>query len=69
MGINHTSYNTFVDELDNNFSLQINKGKEEWIKSEVFANKGSDFKQSFQIGQLAYQFANGFMLFDYEVIL
>ena len=63
------SYNSFIEKLDDNFSLQINNGKEEWICSKNVSNKGSDFKQAYQKGQVAYEFGNGFIVIDYEVVL
>lgn len=69
VGLPYSSYNSFAEKLDDDFSLQVNNGVEEWIKSEVYPNKGSDFRQAYQVGQLAYEFSNGFIILDYETLL
>ena len=64
------TYNSFVEKLSNKFRLQYNNEKEEWINNVgVYPSKGSDFKQAYQRGQLAYEFVNGFIILDYEVLL
>lgn len=69
VGVNPSSYNSFVDKLDDNFELQMNDGKEEWIRSRVVPNIGSDYRQAYQKGQIAYEFGNGFIILDFEVLL
>lgn len=68
-GLDLGSYNSFVHKLDDDFSLQMNNSKEEWIHHKTLSNKGSDFKQAIQKGQLAYEFRNGFIVLDYEEVL
>lgn len=68
--INTDSYSSFVKELPDEFKLQYNDEKEEWINNiGSYPSKGSDFKQAYQRGQLAYEFENGFIVLDYEVLL
>lgn len=68
-GIPTDCYNSFVDNIEG-FELQENNKKEEWIKTYgSFPDKGSDYRQAHQRGQLAYEFGNGFIVFDYEVLL
>lgn len=68
--LSEDSYNSFIDNLDDNFKLQYNNNKEEWIKVfGSFPSKGTDFKQAYQKGQLAYEFGNGFIILDYDVLL
>ena len=62
-------YNSFVVSIEG-FKLQENNQKEEWIKIHgSFPDKGSDFKQAYQRGQLAYEFGNGFIILDYEILI
>ncbi len=64
------SYNSFVEKLPIGFKLQYNDNIEEWINNYgSFSSKSSDFQQAYQKGQLAYEFWNGFMILDYEVLL
>lgn len=67
--LNLNSSNSFVDKLEEDFELQNNNGKEEWIRCETIPNISSDCRQVYQKGQLAYEFANGFIVLDYEVLL
>lgn len=68
--INTDYYNSFVKKLSDEFLVQYNNKKEEWINNiGIYPNKGSDFKQAYQRGQLAYEFGNGFIILDYEVLL
>jgi hypothetical protein len=68
--INTDSYNSFVKTLSYEFIIQYNEEKEEWINNNgVYPSKGSGFKQAYQRGQLAYEYGNGFIILDYEVLL
>ena len=49
--------------------MQYNNGIEEWLRYGGYPNKGSDFRQAYQIGQVAYEFGNGFIVLNYENIL
>ena len=69
VGANQSSYNSFVDKLDDGFELQMNDGKEEWVRSRVVPDIESDCRQAHQKGQLAYEFGNGFIVLDFEVLL
>ncbi len=69
MGYTYESYENFVEELEEDFNMQYNNGIEEWLRYGVYPNKGSDFRQAYQIGQVAYEFGNGFIVLNYETIL
>lgn len=63
-GYNYSDYIDFVKELPEGFSKQINEnGYEEWILMKVYPDHSWDC--IFPIIQtiLAYEFANGFILF------
>ena len=68
-GISIDCYSSFVNNIED-FILQENNEREEWIKVYgSFPNKSSNYEQAYQKGQLAYEFYNGFIIFDYEVLL
>ena len=70
VGIHFNNYDSFVESLDNKFMCQTHTlGFEEWIISGVYPSVGSDYKQAYQKGKLAYEFANGFIIFDFEILL
>lgn len=70
VGIHFNNYDNFVESLDNKFMCQIHTlGFEEWIICGAYPSIGSDCKQAYQREKLAYEFANGFIIFDFEVLL
>ena len=66
---NKFAYSNFVEKLDDKFTLQFNDDLEAWIACGSYPDKGSDFTSVIQKGQLAYEFGNGFMVFDYEIVI
>lgn len=56
-------YNSFIEELDKQFTKQTNNGKEEWIRWTFSSDSQC------QKGQLAYEFKNGFIVMDFIDIL
>lgn len=76
IGVPHTNSFDVYDELPEGFTKQAATGRDdeplgfaEHVKSKVVPNKGSDFSQAFQVGEVAYQFANLFISKHYEVVL
>lgn len=70
IGCSYNNYENFVTTLSNDYIKQTHvNGFEEWICSKTIPNKGSDFKQAFQVGTLAYEFGNGFIILNFETIL
>lgn len=70
MGFSIDAFNSFVECLDSNFKLQYNNGVEEWINVYgSYSNPKSGYRIAYQRGQLAYEFGNGFVVMDYEVVL
>jgi hypothetical protein len=70
IGIHHNNYDNFVASLPDGYTKQIHThGFEEWVNGKTLPNKGSDFKQAYQVGQLAYEFGNGFILLNFETLL
>ena len=63
-GYRYNQYIGFVDKLDNGFTVQQNKnGYEEWVTQKVSPNHSIDCIAPIIEAWLAYEFANGFMLF------
>ena len=70
VGVHFNNYENFTDILPNSFTKQIHpRGFDEWISCKILPNKGSDFKQAYQVGQLAYEFENGFIILNFETLL
>ena len=70
IGMHWNSYEGFCKELPSGFTHQMNEsGFSEYVNSKTLPNKGSDFKQAFEKGVIAYQFDNGFMLLNFECVL
>jgi len=66
----YSSYENFIDKLPNHYTKQIHSnGFDEWICCKTIPNKGSDFKQAYQVGTLAYEFKNGFIILNFETLL
>lgn len=68
-GIELNKYDNFLKKLDSKYECQSLNGFGEWVKYEIKPNKGSDFRQAYQVGKVAYEFENGFIVFDFETIL
>ena len=69
-GIHLNSYDDFVDKLDDKFHCQTHPlGFEEWITCGIYPDVSSDCSQVCQKGKLAYQFGNGFIIFDFKEFL
>ena len=70
IGIPHTNYDCFVEKLDDDFQVQTHDlGFEEWLRCKTLPNPSSDCMQAFQCGQLAYEFGNGFVIMNFDIIL
>jgi hypothetical protein len=70
VGIHFNNYDNFVEKLNNNFKRQTHPlGFEEWITYSIYPSIGSDCSQAYQKGKLAYQFGNGFIILDFEILL
>jgi hypothetical protein len=70
IGVHFNNYENFVNILPDGFIKQINSlGFEEWINCKTVPNKRSDFRQAYQVGQLAYEFENGFIILNFETLL
>lgn len=70
VGIHHTNYDGFVEHLDSSFHKQKHEfGFDEWISYSVVPSIGADCKQAYQVGKLAYEFGNGFMVLNFEELL
>lgn len=72
VGHSHVNDVDFYEELPYGFSEQAPDS--EWpfttyVKSKTMPNKGSDFRQAFQVGEIAVEFGNGFMSKSFESIL
>lgn len=62
VGIWHNNYDCFVKELDNSFSVQKNEyGFDEWVSSNISSDSSGMIAT--QSCKLAYEFANGFIVF------
>lgn len=70
IGIHFNNYDNFIERLDDKFRCQKHPlGFEEWITSGTYPSIGSDCSQAYQKGKLAYQFGNGFIVLDFELLL
>ena len=69
IGFHHDNFDDFVKTIEGFEKQQHNNGFDEFIKSKIIPNKASDFKQASQKGKAAYEFGNGFILFNFEVVL
>ena len=69
ININYIEYESFFKKLPKDFTLQNNNGIDEWISYSINPDFSSDCKQAYQKGYLAYEFGNGFMVFNFEVVL
>lgn len=70
VGIPYSNYENFAATLPDGYIKQTNtNGFEEWINCKTVPDKGSDFKQARQVGTLAYEFGNGFIVLSFETIL
>lgn len=69
IGIPHTNYEGFVEKLGDSFTLQTgeNTNSEEWIKSSTYP--GNDGMTAYQKGYLAYEFGNGFVVFNFDILV
>ena len=76
IGIPHFNGVDVYDELPKGFSEQGATGRDgeelgfsEFVRGETTPNKGSDFQQAFELGEVAYQFGNLFISKHYEMVL
>lgn len=69
INISHTQYESFEPKLTNDFHKQDNEGIEEWISYKILPDFSYDCSQVFQKGYLAYEFGNGFIIFNFETVL
>lgn len=70
IGIPFTKYENFVEILPSGFTCQTHeKGFEEWICFETVPSFSSDCASAYQKGYLAYEFGNGFIIFNFEFLL
>ena len=69
ISISNNNCEGFTEKLEDGYTKQQAEGFDEWIKCGSYPNKGSDFRQAIQKGFLAYEFANGFLVFNFESIL
>ena len=76
IGISHTNDVDVYKVLPSGFMEQEASGENgeplgfsEWVMSKTAPNKGSDFRQALQVGEVAYQFGNIFLSKHYEVVL
>ena len=68
IGIPHTNYETFVEKLDDNYKKQTHDlGFEEWLKSEIYPS--SSGLEANERGFLAYEFGNGFVVFNFDFLI
>lgn len=63
MGVSQECYESFESTLDDSFTFQYNNNIKEWISSNgcISSKCGLKATQSYKI---AYEFANGFMVFN-----
>lgn len=70
VGIPYGNYENFVVVLPYGYTKQTHTdGFEEWVNGRSLPDKGSDFKQAYQVGTLAYEFENGFIVLNFETLL
>lgn len=68
IGIPHTNYEKFEKELDSKFKEQTHSlGFSEWLKSGIYSNPNS--LDIYEKGFLAYEFANGFIIFNFDLLI
>lgn len=67
IGLPYSNYEKFVKTLDEGFNMQTHDlGFEEWLNMQTVPN--STGSQAYQRGFLAYEFANGFIVFHFELL-
>ena len=76
IGIPHFNGFEVYDELPRGFREQRATGRDgedlgfsEFVRGKIMPNKGSDFQQAFEVGEVAYQFGNMFISKHYEMVL
>lgn len=76
IGISHVNDWDTYTELPGGFTEQQASGRfnedlgfSEFVRGKVMPNKGSDFSQAFEVGEVAYQFGNMFISKHYEIVL
>lgn len=69
INISNTQYDSFESKLTKDFYKQNNEGVEEWISYGVFPKVCCGCIQAYQKGYLAYEFGNGFIIFNFETVL
>ena len=63
-GFSHIQFLEFVKELSKGFTKQENEnGYEEWVSVKTYPNHCIDCVAATEVSVVAYEFANGFMLF------
>ena len=64
------NYDTFTKDIDGSFEKQQHElGFEKYVKGITLPNISGDCRQAFHKGKLAYEFGNGFMIINFEVVL
>jgi len=76
IGVPHFNDVEIYVKLPNGFREQEATGRDgkelgfkEFVRSKIVSNKGSDFQQAFEVGEVAYQFGNMFISKHYEMVL
>jgi len=70
VGIHFNNYNSFVEKLDDKFRCQTHPlGFDEWLTYKTYPSIGSNCRQARQSGKLAYEFGNGFMVLEFDILL
>ena len=63
-GFQYGQFIDFTKDLSKDFTKQINKnGYEEWVSVKTHPNHSIDCSSPIVVNTLAYEFANGFMIF------
>ena len=63
-GFQYNQFIKFLKELPKDFTKQINKsGYEEWVSVKTYPNHSIDCASPIVVSTVAYEFANGFMVF------
>lgn len=70
LGFDSSYCNNFVKSLDDYWVKQEGvDGCDEYVKAKLVPNPNANFKQGVEVGQIAYEFGNGFIVFDYEGVV
>lgn len=70
VGIHFNNYDSFVKRLDDKFKCQVHPlGFDEWLIYEICPDIESGCRQAHKSGKLAYEFGNGFMVLEFDILL